>query len=243
MEFSIIYEDKDILAIDKPPGITVFLEDSLTEKTVATYLLENYPWFKDVGRAPRYGIAHRLDKDTSGLLLVAKNNESFVFLQDQFKKRKVKKKYLTLATGSIKERDGVIETFAGRAPKDKRKQKAYLPGSPEAQRGNLRKAVTAWKLIKKLVDRKGNHYSLLDVAPETGRKHQIRSHFAHINHPLAGDKLYGFKNQPLPEGLTRHFLHAYYLKLKLPDGNEKEITSALAPDIKKVLDKLIEEDV
>ena len=226
MKLKIIYEDDNILVIDKPPGLIVFPEKEIIEKTLIDHLLEEFPYLKNIGKPPRYGIVHRLDKDTSGILLVAKDNKALEFLQNQFKERKVIKKYLALVIGKI-ENQGKIETLIGRSPQDRRKQKVYLPSEPDSQ--GKRKAETYYKIVKRFKD-----YTLLEVEPKTGRKHQIRCHLNWLHHPIAGDKLYGFKNQPLPKNLTRQFLHASYLKINLSD-KEKEFKSNLPEDLKKVI--------
>jgi 23S rRNA pseudouridine1911/1915/1917 synthase len=148
MDIKIIYEDADLLVVDKPAGIVVFPEgESLKseEKTLIDYLLEQFPTLKDIGEAPRYGIVHRLDKDTSGVLLVAKSNGGLIFLQKQFKNREVEKKYLCLVDGTIKTDSGRIETLIGRAPGDKRKQKAYSLGDPNSV--GKREAITEYKVL------------------------------------------------------------------------------------------------
>jgi len=200
----IIYEDDNLLVIDKPAGLVV---DNIERRV------------------------HRLDKDTSGILLVAKNDKALEFLQKQFKEREVKKKYLALVAGNLKKEEGVIETLIGRSPGDRRKQKVYLPGEPNAQ--EKRKAVTEYKVLQRF-----ENYTLIKVEPKTGRKHQIRTHLAYLGHPVAGDKLYGFKNQPRPEGLKRQFLHASYLKVKLPNGEKKEFKSELPNELKLCLQNL-----
>ncbi len=220
MEFKILYEDNDLLVIDKPAGI---IADDIPRRV------------------------HRLDKDTSGILLVAKNDKALEFLQKQFKERKVKKKYLALVVGNLKKGEGVvkedksssspfaaarvIETLIGRSPGDRRKQKVYLPGEPNSQ--EKRKAITEYKVLQRF-----ENYDLIEVEPRTGRKHQIRTHLAYFSHPIAGDKLYGFKGQICPEGLKRHFLHASYLKIKLPNGKIKIFKSNLPEDLKKVLNQI-----
>lgn len=217
MGFKVIYEDDDFLAIDKPAGVN---SDDF-EKRV-----------------------HRLDKDTSGVLLTAKNDKTLKLLQEQFKKRKVVKKYLALAVGNLKRSQGVIETLIGRSPKNRKKQKVYLPYEPAGK--EKRQAITEYKTLEKftlLNSCKANltgfkEYTLLEVYPKTGRKHQIRTHLAYLGHPVAGDKIYGFKNQPCPKGLKRHFLHSHYLKIKLPDGKEKEFRSELPQDLKDIITQM-----
>ena len=252
MELKVIYEDDDLLAIDKPAGMPVFEEGNITEKTtsgeprltVADYLIDKYPELKK-NEAPRYGIVHRLDKDTSGILLVAKNPEALIFLQKQFKNRMVEKKYLALVVGNIKQEKGNIETLIGRSPKDGKKQKAFFLGEPGSQ--GKRQALTEYKVKERFSPHEGSPegkeiYTLLEVYPKTGRKHQIRCHLTHLQHPIAGDKLYGFKNQPTPKGLTRQFLHASYLKIKLPSDQEKEFESKLPDDLTNIIKNLNNQD-
>jgi 23S rRNA pseudouridine1911/1915/1917 synthase len=199
----IIYEDDDLLAYDKPAGINC----------------DDFP--KRV---------HRLDKDTSGIFLVAKNEGALNFLQKQFKKREVEKKYVSLITGHLKSQTGEIKTLLGRSPNDRRKQKAFMPQEPGE--GNRREAVTLYKVLQRFKD-----YDLIEAEPKTGRKHQIRVHFSYLGHPIAGDKLYGFKGQPTPPGLKRQFLHANFLKIKLPNNQTKEFKSELPDELKLCLPK------
>lgn len=197
----IIYEDEDVKVVDKPAGI---IADEIKNR------------------------AHRLDKDTSGILLVAKNEKALDFIQKQFKERKVEKKYIALVAGNLKEKEGKIETLLGRSPADRRKQKVYMLNDPKAE--GKRKAETRYKVLQRF-----ENYDLIEAEPKTGRKHQIRAHFTHLGHPIAGDKLYEFKNQPKPEGLKRQFLHASYLKIKLPNNQIKEFKSELPNDLKVCL--------
>ena len=231
MEFNIIYQDPNILVIDKPAGLVVFSEGQVKKNTLIDYLLEKFPDLENVGQAPRYGIIHRLDKDTSGILLIAKNNKALTFFQNQFKEGRVFKKYLALVVGNLKNTGGTIETLIGRSPKDRRKQKIYLPEEPESDK--KRKAVTEYKILENF-----KNFSLIEVVPKTGRKHQIRAHLAYLGYPIAGDKLYGFKSQILPKDLSRQFLHATCLKIELPNGEIKEFHSDMPQDLKNVLKNL-----
>ena len=206
MELKIIYEDDDLLVVDKRAGVN---SDDF-EKRV-----------------------HRLDKDTSGILLVVKNDKALDFFQKQFKNREVSKKYIALVIGEIKTSEGEIETLIGRDKKNRKKQKAYLSNEPQATTKGLREAVTRHKVLEKF-----ENYTLVEVQPKTGRKHQIRCHFAYLGHPIVGDKLYGFKNQPCPKGLERHFLHASQLIIKLPNGEKKEFNSNLPKELKQILQNL-----
>lgn len=227
MKIDLIYQDNDLLAVNKPARISVFPEGKETNKTLIDYLIIKYPELEQVGSAPRYGIIHRLDKDTSGVLLVAKNNQSLAFFQEQFKNRKVYKEYIALCQGVINKKAGRIETLMGRSPQDRRKQKAFSLYDISAK-GALRNAITNYRVLQNF-----QNYTLIQVILETGRKHQIRCHMAHINHPLVGDKLYGFKDAPELEGLNRQFLHAKTIKI----GNSV-FSAELPDDLKKVLDNI-----
>ncbi len=217
MEQKIIYQDENVLVLDKPAGVN---SDDF-EKRV-----------------------HRLDKDTSGVLLIAKNDKALEFLQEQFKERRAEKKYIALVVGHFKNEEGLIETLLNRAPGDRRKQKVFLPNEPGVEKIH-RNAITKYRVLQRFSAqgetsplRGGENYDLIEVEPKTGRKHQIRAHFSYLGHPIAGDKLYGFKNQPTPKGLTRQFLHASYLKIKLPDGKEKEFQSEIPEELKTVINNL-----
>lgn len=271
MNFNVIYEDRDVLVINKPAGIIVFQEapakPNFVDKTLIDLLIEKYPKLADVGRPPRCGVVHRLDKYTSGLLLVAKNTEALIFFQKQFSihtffsikdirgrknlgktssqkigknspdlEKKLEKRYIALVTGTIKENNGIIETLIGRSPSDPKKQKVYpLEETKDKQREikSKREAITEYEVLERF-----EKYTLLEVKPKTGRKHQIRCHFNYIHHPIAGDKMYGFKDSPIPEGLTRQFLHASYLKIKLPSSEYKEFKSELPEELQKIINKL-----
>ena len=154
----------------------------------------------------------------------------FDYLQEQFRSRKVQKEYIALVVGIVKEDRGVIDAPLGRAPSDRRKQKAY-PLSEE--KPGLREAVTEYKVLQRY-----QGYTLLELYPKTGRKHQIRAHMVFLNNPIAKDKLYSFKEHLAPEGLTRQFLHAASLRISLPAGTQKEFSSQLPQEFQTVLQNL-----
>ena len=205
MDLKSIYENDMVLVVDKPAGLDVSEIEGL--------------------------LVHRLDKDTSGILLIAKTQESLEFLQKQFQERNVEKKYICLVVGTIKQDTGRIETLLGRSPADRRKQKVYLPDDSAAE--GTRDAVTEYRVLERY-----KNYTLLEIQPKTGRKHQIRAHMVHLLHPIAGDKLYAFKNQPTPQGLERQFLHATYLKIPMPDKTTQEFSCELANDLQLCLQTL-----
>lgn len=287
MDLKVIYEDKDVLVVDKPAGVVVFPEGQTKENTLIDQLIEKYPKLVEVGPPLRYGVVHRLDKDTSGILLVAKKEEALIFLQKQFsahtfsatknskqgkswdetspqrggknmqsifpsrvRERKInfssshllgnreplektlEKRYIALVCGNVKSDSGRIETLIARSPADPRKQKAYDVESSSSYKVK-RRAVTEYKVIERF-----EKYTLLEVTMKTGRKHQIRAHLSHIHHPVAGDTMYGFRDSPQPEGLTRQFLHACYMKIKLPNGSTKEFKSELPEELQSVMKNL-----
>ncbi len=227
-KIQIIYEDENMLAINKPAGLIVHpvTRYALRVPSLAEWLLEKYPEIASVGDEPevRPGIVHRLDKDTSGVLLIAKNQKSFEWLKEQFMNRKIRKKYLVLVEGNLKEKEGVIDLPIGKSRTDFRKKKA----GPAAG-GKIREALTEYKALKRF-----EKFTLAEVFPKTGRTHQIRVHFAALGHPVVGDKLYGSKISPL----ERQFLHAESLELTLIDGMRIKIEADLPEDLKNFLNVL-----
>ena len=240
----VVYEDEDVIVINKQSGISVHPSVSEPSGTIANALIAKYPEIKNVGDPStdsgqvnlRPGIVHRLDKDTSGLLVIARNQKAFEFLKKEWQEGKVVKKYFALVWGCPKKESGEIVSKLTRSPKDFRKRVVIKPGK-KTLAGKL--AVTEYKVIKKFSARGGSafggkDYSLIEVYPKTGRTHQIRIHMASLGHQVVGDKIYGKKRQML-EGLTRQFLHAYYLKFSLPNGKSLALEADLPDDLKKVL--------
>ncbi len=221
MKFKVIYENKNLLVIDKPAGIS-------SDEELMPRLVKEFPELQKVGTHPRYGLIHRLDKDTSGILLVAKDEDALSFFQKQFKQREVEKKYTALVYGIMPEKGGEIKTLISR---DGIKQKTLPLHGPK--RADSRIAETSWKVIKRYKE-----YTLVSASPKTGRKHQIRVHLAHLGFPVAGDKLYSFKNQKSPKGLQRQFLHASELKIRLLNGSEKNFLSDLPKELRQIIKTL-----
>ncbi len=215
---NIIYEDEDLLVIDKPAGLAVHPAPGHPAHTLVNAILARLPHLADMGNSLRPGIVHRLDKDTSGLLLVAKNPAAQANLVAQFKSRLVTKAYLALVKGHLTPETGIIEAAIGRDPY-RRQRMAIVEGG--------REACTGYELVRYL-----DKYTLLEVRPETGRTHQIRVHLAAIGFPVVGDKIYGVKSPHLP----RQFLHACRLGFKLPStGQYVEFQSPLPEDLERVL--------
>jgi len=215
---NIIYEDDDLLVIDKPAGLPVHPAPGHPSHTLVNALLSHFPHLADIGDSMRPGIVHRLDKDTSGVMLVAKNSLAQANLVEQFKTRSVVKTYLVLVKGHLTPEDGAIEAPIGRDPGN-RKRMAVVAGGREAR--------TEYRVIRYIAD-----YTLLEVRPETGRTHQIRVHLSAIGFPVVGDRVYGVKSAYL----SRQFIHASRLGFKLPSSGEYvEFKSELPPDLEQAL--------
>ena len=226
------YEDSDILIVNKPAGMVVHPGTGHESGTLVNALLAHCTDLSGIGNTKRPGIVHRLDKDTSGLLVVAKNDMAQYALQGQFKKRTVGKKYLALVHGQIQPATALIDAPIGRDPRQRKKMSVIAPGSPRATSSRARSAQTQYRSLAVYDD-----YSLLECSLYTGRTHQIRVHLAYIDYPIVGDTVYGRRKQPLP--LKRHFLHAAELTIKRPsDQKELAITAELPPELKAVLDNL-----
>jgi len=241
IKLNIIYEDEDVIVIDKPAGLMVHPAAGQKNGTLVNGLLARYPLLKDVGDPSlrqaqgklgsgqenlRPGIVHRLDRDTSGLIIIAKNDFAFHWLKQQFQERKVIKKYIALVAGHPKESSGQIKTFITRSKSDPTKQRVSVTPTD-------REAITYYKVLREFKD-----FTLIEAQPKTGRMHQIRVHLAWIGNPVAADPKYGPRKSLVPAGLKRQFLHDCYLKLQLPNRQTKEFNSPLPPDLKRILDTL-----
>jgi 23S rRNA pseudouridine1911/1915/1917 synthase len=228
----VVYEDADIIVVNKPAGMVVHPSYGHHTGTLVNAILARCPDLAGVEGNLRPGIVHRLDKDTSGLIIVAKNDAARLHLQRQFKLREVKKVYLALVEGCLEPTRGVIEAPIGRDRK-RRKRMAVIEGGREAR--------TEYRVVEYLTDRLDRIprlYTLVEAEPRTGRTHQVRVHFASIGHPLAGDRVYGFRKQHL-SGLRRQFLHAQTLGFRLPSSDEYiELSAELPDDLRVVLEEL-----
>ncbi|HEY4513641.1 MAG TPA: RluA family pseudouridine synthase [Candidatus Paceibacterota bacterium] len=265
MKTKILYEDSNVLAIDKPSGISVHGDGRTKEKTVADWILKNYPRMKNVGENEVYenkkikteikkpGIVHRLDRETSGVLLLAKNKKAYEFLKSQFQNREIKKTYIAIVSGNVKTERGIINKPIGRSPKDFRR---YLSG--RGARGEMRDAVTEYRVLKRFeapyvqnfsrsslprvrggihADKNFKHtvpFSYLEIRPKTGRTHQIRVHMKFLNHPIAGDALYN-PGAKTPKGLKRMALHAKSIEFKNLKGEVVKVESKLPKEFGKVV--------
>lgn len=231
----IIYEDENFVAVDKPAGMLTHpykvsgqWSAVSGEEVLTNWLLEKYPEMKNVGDPStgsgqvnlRPGIVHRLDRETSGILLAARNQNYFEYLKSLFKTRQIKKTYVALVSGAFKEKIGVIDT-AIRIKSGTVKRTVFS--------GKMAKQATTRYIVKKTLTTGGGEiFSLLEVVPETGRTHQIRVHLASIGHPIVGDRLYGPKNQPA--WAERLMLHARSLEFSTAEGRRIKIEAEPPPE-------------
>ena len=216
----VIYEDDYLLVICKPAGLVVHPSPGHTSHTLVNALLARWPDLASFGDTMRPGIVHRLDKDTSGLIIVAKNSRAQHYLINQFRTRSVSKGYLVLVKGRLAPIEGIIDAPLGRDPSNRKRIAVVTSG---------RQARTRYKVKEYL---KG--FTLLDVSTETGRTHQIRVHLSAIGYPVVGDATYGVKSTYV----KRQFLHAYRLSFSLFNGQHREFTCELPPDLKQCLASL-----
>jgi len=215
----IVFEDDDLFVIDKPAGLAVHPSPGHPGHTLVNAVLAHCPELSTVGEAGRPGIVHRLDKDTSGLIIVAKNDAAHLALARQLKERQVEKTYIALVQGGLSPSEGVIDAPVARHPRH-RKKMAVVAGGREAR--------TRYRVLREI-----DGWSLVEVRTETGRTHQIRVHFASIGHPVAGDALYGGATR---SPVRRQFLHAQRLAFRHPRTGERlELEAPLAQDLADAL--------
>jgi len=230
VEFAVLHEDDDLLVIAKPPGVVVHPAAGHRKGTLVHGLLAYCDNLSGISGVERPGIVHRLDKDTSGVMVIAKSDKSHHGLVELFKTRQVKKVYHAIVFGKPGTQKGCISRAIGRHRSNRKKMAVLLHGG--------REAVTCWSVLQELSD----FATYLEVRPETGRTHQIRVHMAHLGHPVAGDKLYGSKQQAQMNDkycIKRQCLHAYSLSFTHPvTGKWLEFVSPVWPDMQAILDKL-----
>lgn len=219
----ILYEDEDIIAINKPAGLVVHSDGKTAEPNLVEWLLSKFPEIKDVGEPGkdsngkevlRSGIVHRLDRGTSGVMLVAKTQEAFECLKKQFQAHEIKKTYEAFVFGEIKQDEGTIDRPIGRSSKDFRMWSAQ-----RGARGEMREARTEYKVLVR-----GGGYSFIEAYPKTGRTHQIRVHFKAISYPLVGDALYA-PNRENTLGFSRLALHSREVAFKDTKGESHTVVA------------------
>lgn len=202
---SIIYEDEDIVIINKPQGMVVHPAPGNYSGTLVNALLYGIKNLSSINGVIRPGIVHRLDKDTSGIIMVAKNDESHKYLSEQLKNRNVKREYIAIVHGVLKNKEGVINAPIGRDPRDRKKMTVINTNSKEA--------ITHYKVIEEF-----HKFSLVKAELETGRTHQIRVHMAYINHPIVGDSTYSKNTNKF--NVNKQLLHALKLGFVHPKTKE-----------------------
>jgi 23S rRNA pseudouridine1911/1915/1917 synthase len=244
-KIKVLYEDSNILAIDKPSGILVHPDQKSKEKTILDIFIKKYP---------KMEIVHRLDRETSGVLLLAKNKKAHGFLKSQFKDRKVKKIYVAIVNGWVKNERGIINKPIGRSPRDFRR---WLAG--RGARGELREAITEYRVLKRFQAQCSQNssscalprvrggtlgdknfmntapFTYLEVRPKTGRTHQIRVHMKYLNHPVVCDSLYN-PNNPCPKGISRVALHAKSIEFKNLKGETIKVESPVPKEFEKIVE-------
>ena len=241
---NVIYEDDDCIVINKAPGIVVHPAAGINTGTLVNAILFHCPELQGIGGESRPGIVHRLDKDTSGVMIVAKSAAAFLQLARQFKERRVKKEYVALVLGKLNQRHGIIDRSIGRHRSDRKRMSSIHAIAKK------REAVTEWVVEKSFRRRAAtlstSWVSLLRLKPKTGRTHQIRVHLADMGYPLVGDKVYGRKrstptgkNTDSLDSFSRQALHAERLSLLHPrTGAPIEFYAPLAEDIQSLLETL-----
>jgi 23S rRNA pseudouridine1911/1915/1917 synthase len=224
----ILYEDDDLLGINKPPGMVVHPAPGHSEGTLVNAVLGYCPDLEGVGGERRPGIVHRLDRDTSGVIVVAKNGRALRYLQQQFKRRTTEKRYIALVDGHIQPPQALVDAPIGRDPRHRQRMAVIRPGSS----ARSRKARTYYRL-----EHTYEHHSLVMAEPQTGRTHQIRVHLAFVGYPIVGDVIYGRNKPTLP--VKHHCLHAAGLTFRRP-SDEREVTleAPLPAEFQQLLDEL-----
>ncbi|MEX0925630.1 MAG: RluA family pseudouridine synthase [Dehalococcoidia bacterium] len=223
-QVNVVHEDEHLLVADKPAGIAVHPGAGHIDDTLVNTLLSAYPEMAAVGDPDRPGVVHRLDRDTSGLLVFARTQQAYEALVEMIKARDIRRTYTALVHGKLAPPQGVIDAPIGRDPAQRTRQAIVDSGKA---------ARTRYRVVRHIGDT-----SLLEVTLETGRMHQVRVHMAGVGHPVVGDPVYG-RRSPRPGGLTRQFLHASRLAFTHPvTGEPVDVSSPLPPDLQAALDEI-----
>jgi len=235
MNISIIYEDKNIIAVNKPSGLVVHATGKGETETLVDWVTLRYPEMEKVGEPltlssggiiHRAGIVHRLDKDTSGILIIAKNQNTFLFLKKQFQRREVQKTYKAIVHGVIKVKRGEINFPIGRSAK-----RFDLRSADARAKGPKREAITEYAVLEST-----DSFSYLSIIPKTGRTHQIRVHLKSIGHPVLCDVLYAPKRE-CPKEMGRLALHAFSLKFETVQGASLRLEAPIPKNFLKIMQR------
>lgn len=244
MNPEILHETDSYIVINKPAGLVVHADGKTKERTLVDWIMENYPEMENVGEPliltgkdgaeeiiKRPGIVHRLDRETSGVMIIAKTHDSFEFFKNAFKNRDISKTYHAFVWGHVKETEGVIDAAIARSKSDFRKWSAQ-----RGKRGQQRSAVTNYKVLARFED-SNQKFSFVELSPETGRTHQLRVHMKYLNHPIVGDELYGGKVFKAL-GFERTALHSRKIEFIDPEGEDQTFEAPYADDFLDQLSKL-----
>lgn len=230
---NILYEDSDIMAINKPAGLVVHSDGRTKEVSVSDWLVSKHPETKDVGEPlgeiERPGVVHRIDRETSGVLLLAKTNKGHAYLKGQFQNREVEKIYHAFVYGVMKKEEVLVDTPIGRSRGDFRRWSI-----DKGARGEMREALTKFKVLSRY---ESKDTTLVEASPKTGRTHQIRVHLASIHHPVICDKLYASKKECLL-GFKRLALHAREITFKNTEGERVIVEAPYPEDFQRALDSI-----
>jgi len=227
-KIEIVFENEDFLVINKPAGVLVHAAKP-NQKSLVDWLIKHYPQIKNVGEDKnRPGIVHRLDRDTSGLLIIAKTNGAFFYFKNLFQRHQIKKGYIALVYGKFNEKNGLINKPIGIV------KSSVKHSTASKDMKNLKEAVTEYEVVNSWLWEK-EFFSLVKLFPKTGRTHQIRVHLASIGHPVVGDPIYGRRKNLIE---SRLFLHAFLLEFNLKNDSLLRLESDLPDDLKQVLKKI-----
>jgi 23S rRNA pseudouridine1911/1915/1917 synthase len=236
MKPKVLFETADLLVIDKPAGLQVHPDGKNEKETLVDWILEEYPNIAGVGEPltvdgktiDRPGIVHRLDEDTSGALIIAKTQESFDFLKEQFQNRLIQKEYHAFVWGHFKEQTGTVDVPIGRNKGDFRRWHAG-----RGTRGELREALTQWSVVKQF-ESEGELFSFVQLFPKTGRTHQLRVHMKYLQRPIVADSLYA-PTKPKALGFERLALHARTIAFTAPNGERVQVDAPYPADFQRAL--------
>jgi 23S rRNA pseudouridine1911/1915/1917 synthase len=230
-KMEILYEDDDILAINKPAGLVVHSDGRTKESTVSDWFVAKYPEAKEVGEplgeVDRPGVVHRIDRETSGVLLLTKTKEGHAHLKEQFQNHEIGKIYHAFLYGKLKENHGTINLPIGKSSSDFRKRSAE-----RGAKGDMREAVTHFQVLKRSED-----WTFVEAKPKTGRTHQIRVHFKALHHPVVGDKLYAY-GKPSLLGFDRLALHAREIAFTNTKGEKIALIAPYPADFQRAVDSV-----
>ncbi len=238
MKFPILFENSHVVVIDKPVGIIVHPDEREDEYTISDWMKETYG-IVGVGDGGREGVVHRLDRNTTGVLVLAKDNIAFTLLKRQFREHTARKVYRAIVEGHVRHETGMISLPIARAKSDFRKRVVVDMYSQDT-RGEEREAITRYKVLARSTGSNGKHYSYVECYPITGRTHQIRAHFRGIRHPIIGDELYGSSQGK--NDAPRSMLHAFSITIDIPEekegSKEQTIVTEIPKDMKETLQAL-----